>query len=69
MSDYIQNLINDMKRVKSDYGEESLSVKEAHLPFGEAYIAPLEDSLVECEAICDNCRRHIGCGYKSKKIK
>jgi len=35
----------------------------------EHKISGIEDSLVECEAICDNCRRHIGCGYKSKKIK
>lgn len=38
MSDYIQNLINDMKRVKSDYGEESLSVKEVlNLPAFTGY--------------------------------
>ena len=38
MSDYIQNLINDMKRVKSDYGEESLSVKEVlNLPAFKGY--------------------------------
>jgi len=29
-------------------------------------ISGLEDSLEECEAICDNCSKHIGCGYKSK---
>ena len=26
------------------------------------------DSLVECEAICDNCKKHIGCGYKSQLL-
>lgn len=31
-------------------------------------VGGLKDSLLECEAICDNCNRHIGCGYKSKKL-
>lgn len=29
-------------------------------------IGGLKDSLEECEAICDNCIKHIGCGYKSQ---
>ncbi|SNS07231.1 hypothetical protein SAMN05446037_1003271 [Anaerovirgula multivorans] len=28
----------------------------------------LKDSLVECEAICHNCSRHLGCGYKAKAL-
>lgn len=31
-------------------------------------ISGISDSLIECEAICDNCMGHIGCGYKSKLI-
>lgn len=31
-------------------------------------IGGLKDSLEECEAICDNCFRHLSCGYKSKKL-
>ncbi|MCQ1529015.1 hypothetical protein [Lutispora saccharofermentans] len=32
-------------------------------------VGGIKDSLVECEAICNNCIRHIGCGYKSKKLQ
>ncbi|NLW22184.1 MAG: hypothetical protein GXY88_02845 [Tissierellia bacterium] len=31
-------------------------------------ISGLEESLIECEAICDSCKRHIGCGYKARRI-
>ena len=38
MSDYIQSIIDDMKKVKSDYGEDSLSVEEIlNLPTLEGY--------------------------------
>lgn len=38
MSDYIQSIIDDMKKVKSDYGEDSLSVEETlNLPTLEGY--------------------------------
>jgi len=35
----------------------------------EQEVSGEEDSLVECEAICGNCLRHIGCGYKSGLIE
>lgn len=31
-------------------------------------VGGLKDSLLQCDAICDNCSRHIGCGYKSKRL-
>lgn len=34
----------------------------------EHSVSGQEDSLTECEAICDSCKRHIGCGYKSGKL-
>lgn len=27
-----------------------------------------KDSLVECSAICENCARHLACGYKKKSL-
>lgn len=41
-------------------------LKEVKL--GEKEVSGIKDSLIECEAICDNCIRHIGCGYKSKLL-
>lgn len=32
-------------------------------------ISGLKDSLVECEAICHNCSRHLGCRYKARMKK
>lgn len=29
-------------------------------------ISGIKDSLIECEPICDSCKNHKGCGYKSK---
>lgn len=31
-------------------------------------ISGIKDSLIECEAICNNCTKHIGCGYKSRLL-
>ncbi len=31
-------------------------------------VGGIKDSHVECVAICDNCTRHIACGYKSRKL-
>ncbi|MGN9164350.1 hypothetical protein ACTNDY_03545 [Tissierellaceae bacterium HCP3S3_D8] len=31
-------------------------------------ISGMKESLIECEAICSNCKRHIGCGYKSQVL-
>jgi len=47
-----EKVIKMLKRVKSD----------------DEDISGIKDSLTECEAICDNCIRHIGCGYKSRLL-
>jgi len=31
-------------------------------------ISGIKESLLECQAICENCGRHIGCGYKYRKL-
>lgn len=38
------------------------------IKLGNNEISGIEDSLIECEAICDNCIKHIGCGYKSRLL-
>lgn len=35
---------------------------------GDKEVSGIKDSLIECEAICENCTRHIGCGYKTKLL-
>lgn len=34
----------------------------------EQEVSGIDDSLIECEAICSSCAGHIGCGYKTKLI-
>jgi len=31
-------------------------------------VSGIKESLDECEAICVNCSKHLGCGYKSKNL-
>ena len=31
-------------------------------------VSGVKESLIECEAICSNCREHVGCGYKSRVL-
>lgn len=51
-SEEFDKIVRTLKKVKSS----------------DKAISGIEDSLIECEAICDNCIRHIGCGYKSRRL-
>jgi hypothetical protein len=51
---------------KDDYEKIIQILKE--LKSEPSKISGIDESLIECKAPCQNCSRHMGCGYKRKEI-